>query len=77
MFYFGFRTNSLKAITGKFQFMILKRKNHMRQQMVINSITVKESNEVIHLGIAIDNRLVFGKNILRIYVERLNINSMF
>ena len=34
--------------------------------MVINSITVKESNEVILLGIAIDNKLVF-KN----YIENL------
>ena len=55
--------------------MILKRKNHRRKGMVINSITVKESNEVILLGITIDNKLVF-KNILRIYVEQLNISSM-
>ena len=70
-----FRINSLKANAGKFQFMILNRKNHRRQRMVINSITVKESNEVILLGITIDNKLVF-KNILRIYVEQLNISSM-
>ena len=31
--------------------------------MVINSITVKESNEVILSGIAIDNKLVFKKHI--------------
>ena len=74
-FLFWFRTNSLKANAGKFQFMILNRKNHRRQQMVINSITVKESNEVILLGITIDNKLVF-KNILRIYVRQLNVNSM-
>ena len=54
-----FRTNSLKANAGKFQFMILNRNNHRRQQMVINSITVKEINEVILLGITIDNKLVF------------------
>ena len=35
-----FRTNSLKANAGKFQFMILNRKNHRRQRMVINSVTV-------------------------------------
>ena len=58
-----FRTNSLKANAGKFQFMILNRKNHRRQQMVINSITIKESNEVILLGITIDNKLVFKKHI--------------
>ena len=43
--------------------MILKRKNHRRQRMVINSITVKESNEVILLGITIDNKLVLKKHI--------------
>ena len=43
--------------------MILNRKNHRRQQIVINSITVKESNEVILLGITIDNKLVFKKHI--------------
>ena len=31
--------------------------------MVINSITFKESNEVILLGITIDNKLVFKKRI--------------
>ena len=39
---FWFTTNSLKANAGKFQFMILDRKNHRRQRMVINSITIKE-----------------------------------
>ena len=58
-----FRTNSFKANAGKFQFMILNRENHRRQQMVINSITVKESNEVILLGITTDDKLVFKKHI--------------
>ena len=58
---FLFRTNSLKANAGKFQFMILNWKNHRRQQL--NSITVKESNKVILLGITIDNKLVFKKHI--------------
>ena len=60
---FWFTTNSLKANAGKFQFMILDRKNHRRQRMVINSITVKESNDVILLGITIDDKLVFKKHI--------------
>ena len=60
---FWFRTNSFKANARKFQFMILNRKNHRRQRMVIVSITVKESIEVILLGIAIDNKLVFEKYI--------------
>ena len=37
-----FRANSLKANAGKFQFMILYRKNHRRQRMVINSILSKK-----------------------------------
>ena len=46
-----FRTNSLKSNKGKFQFMILSHKNQKRKQIVIYSITVRESNEVILLGI--------------------------
>ena len=60
---FRFRANSLIAKAGKFQFMIPNRKNRRRQRMVINSITVKESNEVILLDIIIDNKLVFKKHI--------------
>ena len=56
---FWFTTNSLKANAGKFQFMIPNRNNQRGQRMVINSITVEESNEVILLGITIDNKLVF------------------
>ena len=52
---FWFRTNSLKTNAGKIQFIILNRKNQRKQRMVINSITVKESNEVILLGITINN----------------------
>ena len=43
--------------------MIPNQKNHRRQRMVINSITVKENNEVILLGITIDNKLVFKNHI--------------
>ena len=60
---FWSRTNSLKANAGKLQFMILNWKNLRRQRMIINSITVKESNEVILLGITTDNKLVFKKHI--------------
>ena len=35
--------------------------------MVINSINVKESNEIILLVIAIDNKLVFKKHIENLY----------
>ena len=60
---FWFRSNSLKANAGKFQFMILNVKNHRRQRIVINFITVKESNEVILLGTTIGNKLAFKKHI--------------
>ena len=57
--------------------MILKQKNHRRQQIVINSITVKESNKVILLGIAIDNKQIEISILISItYVGWLNINSM-
>ena len=70
---FWFRANSLKA--GKFQFMILNQKNHRRKRMTINSITVKEGNEVIPSGISIDNKVVFKKHIANIYIGQININS--
>ena len=63
---FSFRTNSLKA--GKLKFMILNQKNHRRKRMTINSITVKEGNEVIPSGISIDNKEVFEKHIGNIYI---------
>ena len=56
--------------------MILNQKNHRRKRMTINSITVKESNEVIPSGISIDNKVVFKKHIGNIYIGQLNINSM-
>ena len=61
LFWFG--ANLLKANEGTFEFMILNRENHRRQRMVINSITVKESNEVILSGTTLDNKLVFKKQI--------------
>ena len=64
---FWFRTNSLKANAGKFQFLILNRKNHRRQPMVINSIVATENNEVILLSITIENKLIFKKHIENLY----------
>ena len=59
---FGFRTNSLKVYKGKLQFIILNQKNHRRRRMAINSITAKESNKMIVLGITTENKLVFKKH---------------
>ena len=47
--------------------MILNQKNHRRKRMTINSITVKEGNEVIPSGISIDNKVIFKKHIANIY----------
>ena len=60
---FWFKVNSLKANPGKFQFMILTRKQYDTQEMLINTITVKETNEVKLLGIAIDKSLSFKNHI--------------
>ena len=54
-----FKFNSLKPNPGEFQFMILSRNNHSRQQLTMNSKVILESNEVKLLGLIIDNKLTF------------------
>ena len=58
-----FRINSLKANPGKFQFMILGKKQCHKVKLTINSIVIKESNSVKLLGITIDNMLNFNEHI--------------
>ena len=58
-----FRINSLKANPGKFQFMILGKKQCNEVKLIINSIVINESNAVELLGITIDNRLTFNEHI--------------
>ena len=58
-----FKINSLKANPGKFQFMILGKKNHLKYSLKIGSITIKESDEVELLRITIDKVLNFIKHI--------------
>ena len=43
---YSLKINSLKANPGKFQFMILGKKNHLKHSLKIGSITIKESEEV-------------------------------
>ena len=43
---YWFKINSLRANPGKFQFMILGKKNCLKYNLKIGSITVKESKEV-------------------------------
>ena len=51
---YWFKINLLKANRGKFQFMILGKKNSLKYCLKIGSITVKKPNEVELLGITTD-----------------------
>ena len=52
-----FRINSLQANPGKFQFMILGKKNRNLVKLIINSTETEETKKVILLGITADNLL--------------------
>ena len=56
------KINSLKANPDKFQFMILV-KNSSKQILKINFTEIKEKEEVLLLGITIDNEVNFKKHI--------------
>ena len=58
-----FRTKSLQANPGKFQFMILGEKNRNSVKLVINSTEIEETKKVVLLGITIDNLLTFNEHI--------------
>ena len=58
-----FRINSLKANPGKFQFMILGKKQCNKVKLIINSIVINESNAMELLEITIDNMLTFNEHI--------------
>ena len=64
---YWFKINSLKANPGKFQFVILGKKNPLKNSLKIGSITIKESDKVELLGITTDKALNF-KTISKIYV---------
>ena len=51
---YWFKTNSLKANPGNFRFIILEKKNRLKDSLKIGSITIKESDEVELLGITND-----------------------
>ena len=63
---YWFKINSLKANPEKFQFMILGKKKRFKHSLKIGSITIKESDKVELLGIAIDKDLHFKQ-----YIENL------
>ena len=58
-----FRLNSLKANPGKFQFMILGNKSHHKHILMINSIKVEASDDILLLGITIDKKLTSKQHI--------------
>ena len=62
-----FRINSLKANPGKFQFMILGKKQCNEVKPTISSIVIDESDTVGLLGITIGNILTFNEHINSLY----------
>ena len=57
-----FRINSLKANPGKFQLMILGKKQCNRVKLKINSIVINKNDTVQLLGITIGNKLTFSNH---------------
>ena len=58
-----FKVNSMKANPQKFQFMILGKSTSQTIILNINSIKIRESQNVELLGLTIDNRLTFKDHI--------------
>ena len=57
-----FRINSLQANPGKFQFMILGKKNWNSVNLIINSIEIEESEKAVLLGIT-----TFSEHVANLY----------
>ena len=55
------------ANPGKFQLMILAKKNRLKYSLKIGSITIKEPDEVELLGITTDKAFNFRKHIENLY----------
>ena len=58
-----FRINSLQANPGKFQFMILGKKNRNSVKLIMNSTEIEENKKVVLLGITTDNLLTFNEHV--------------
>ena len=54
-----FKGNSLKLNLGKFQFMILETNTDIRQSLLLNGNKIEKSQEVVLLGITVDDKLSF------------------
>ena len=74
-----FRINLLKTNSGKFQFMILGKKQYYKVKLKINSIVINENDTVELLGITFDNILTFKEhinNLCRIIIYKIYALSM-
>ena len=58
-----FKLNSVKPNPKKFQFMILGKSTRQSIILSINNIKIRESSNVVLLGLTIDNRLTFKDHI--------------
>ena len=58
-----FKENSIKPNPSKFQFMILRKSTRQSIILSINNMKIRESSNVVLLGLTIDNRLTFKDHI--------------
>ena len=61
-FLYWFKINSMNANPEKFQFMILSKKSYQPQTLLINTLTIDESDQV---------------ELRRLTIDKLNTNFMF
>ena len=54
-----FKINSLKANSGRFQFLVLENKDERSFDIHINKVKILNSNEVTLLGTKIDKNITF------------------
>ena len=57
-----FRIKSMKANREKSQLMILRNTRHPEYSVLIDSNVIKESADVVMLGLTVDNKLSFEKH---------------
>ena len=58
-----FKVNSMKPNPSKFQFMILRKSTRQSIILSINNMKIRESSNIVLLGLTIDNRLTFKDHI--------------
>ena len=58
-----FKVNSMKPNPRKFQFMILGKSTRQSIILSINNMKIRESSNIVLLGLTIDNQLTFKDHI--------------